>query len=666
MTIYFTPDGRFSTNGVFANDGTLVKPGTMFLVDGTRLFELHDHTVPVYAFTSSLQSKAITGTYISYDIGLSCTNMVDPGYSLNASVPIPAGFTLVNAVSNEGTYNATTGKWTLLLNTSQEATLNLILSPTGTGTKTQTVSLDGGTATLTSTCVISASDSEGAIASHSVDLADYPDTLANMQDGKQYTIVTYSRVHETGVTGIHDGVKNNRISVTNNITSYGTRATIQDSIQKITCTFIYDSNHSVVITWNDEYQSVSTNTEDREYGLCINEGYNPIYSESTNLLTDPTALLDDTSSSNLTLPGASESAEYIYTISTVTEPTGNNPFFTGIKASLNSFSNSNSGLEAYITNEDDTESDIKTTYINKTGEISLGDLADLWGITDSDITTHTLSIHLIFTNSSLTTQTLSYNNLSIALYYNDDQTQGAEGFILDGTHSRNYHLLLLEVTIPEGPEREFNTVSLPLSDGEVIVSQSLKAQSIDITFVVWGDTLEEAKTKLTSISKWFTNERNQLGIPVTLPLVFDFDTTRTYNVVLHDPIDPDISYTSIKCKATFDIPKGAAISTTLKTTGPIGVNEGVTSVRPIINVISDGSASLIITDNVSGQTFTLNGVSPNTNITIDCSDRTIVDDAGTSYITSVDISSVWFNFFSSYELSCTGGVIQSVEYYENY
>ena len=108
-----TTDGRYVLDGWrFANDGTRVREGTMFLEDGTRLYHLIDHTIPIYEFTNTLQTKALLNSKISYNIALTCINNVDHGNPLTITVPIPDGFTLDYAISNEGTYDSVTGKWT--------------------------------------------------------------------------------------------------------------------------------------------------------------------------------------------------------------------------------------------------------------------------------------------------------------------------------------------------------------------------------------------------------------------------------------------------------------------------------------------------------------------------------------------------------------------------
>lgn len=663
---FFDSSGRITVTNLVMEDGTPIIPGTMLTIDGELVFQFIDHTIPIYTFTSALHSKAITGTKISYNITLTCTNNADPGKPLTVTVPIPDGFTLDQATSEHGTYTAGTTKWVCLLE-NQTATLNLILTPISTGSQSQTVSLDGDTATLTSTCVISASDADGSIASKQIDLTSYPKTLANMQDGQPYTVVTYSRIDETGVTGVYDGVKNNRIAVTiGSTTYYGERVTLQETIQKITCTFIHDTDHPPIITLYDEYQTVSTDTENRTYGLCLNEGTNNIYTVSKSLLDTPTSMLDDTGATDITLDGASESNGYTFQIavSNLTNPLS---FFTGLQLTLNSFSQYQSGVEATITTTTGNSSTTKSSFISTTGQINLGGMADLWGLQNSDIEGQTLNVTLKFTNTTLNQTTFQYNNITLSLYYIEDQTGQSQGFTAKDIHSMNYQLYLLEAEIPEGPNREIKTITFPQSDGETIVSHSINSKDINIKFVVWGDTLTQAKQKLRAINQWLTNTRNTLNIPQPYTLIFDFESDIAYQVVLDEPITTTINYTSIECEASFTVESGVALTSENKITGPVGTNEGLTKVHPTIQVVCDGSNPVTVTEVETGQIVKINtGIPTGTVIIIDCNARTIISTEGTDYTTYADIETVWFNFFNDYNLTCSGGVIQSVEYQEGY
>lgn len=660
--ILYTPSGRLTIDGIMLLDGTFILPGTRLTTDGEFLFEFIDHTIPIYALESNLQSKAVIGSLISYTIRLSCTNNADPGKALTVSVPIPAGFDLVNAETLEGTYNPTTGKWVVHLD-NQEANLNLLLEPLVVGEQSQTVTLDGTITEITKTCEIIVSDT-GSIVSHDTPLADYPYTVANLQDGKLYTVISYSKVTESEVTGIHEGVRNNRLSVVNGVEIFGSRATIQNNIQKLISTFIYDSTNPVIIRRYDQYQSVSILTNDEWLGLCINEGYNTVYTESTNLLSDPAALFDDTGSSELILPGNSESAEYVYEIAAAA--TLANQFFTGILLGLNSFGMTPSGIQVQI-KTDEKESEKKSTFVSGTGSISFGDMADMWGLIEGDIQNETLYVHIILRNTILNEQLFRYGNLRMALYYVNDETGGTHSIIYNGLHGRVHGFSIDNDNNPAGPQFGLETLKLAMMDGELPIRFNIESKELQVDFIVSGNTLEEAQVKLQSISNWLSNDRNIMSRPVLNSLIFTYDLTREYFVVFKDVIEVEKNITSLLCTAKFLVPEGVARSTEPIVTGPVGTNPGKIRVWPVIEVKTDGSAQLNITDSITGNTITLNNTPPeNTTLYIDCEARTILDDSGTDYATNLGLNTIWINFIKEYSITVNGGVLQRVSYYPGF
>jgi predicted phage tail component-like protein len=455
------------------------------------------------------------------------------------------------------------------------------------------------------------------------------------------------------------------ILVGSEVEIFGTRVDTEGEYHKVLSVFTYDQTSDLKIRLYGQYQSVSTTCDDRWAGIGLYQNYQTEYDEPTNLLSSPDALLGDSSSSDITLISNDVSAEYQFNLAI---PTLTNPlsFFTGAELKINSFGETNSGIEASIITPN-LNSNTKSNYIATTGTITFGDMMDLWGLSSTDIMGETIQLSLKFSNTSLSEETLSYNNLTLTLYYVEDSTGGSQGFTAKNIHSLNYQLFLLDVDIPEGPDRDIGTVNFPLSDGETIVNYSLKSKDIKITFAVWGDTLEETSQKLRNINKWLTNSRNTLSIPEPYDLIFDFRPDMTYKVILGEPIDTNIKYTAVECDATFTVESGVALTTETKITGPVGSNDGIIKVKPDINILCDGSTSITLTDTISNQTMTINTtITDGTLITINCTDRTITDESDNDYTTDVDVESIWFNLISDYNFNCEGGVVQSVSFKEGY
>lgn len=838
--VLYDLQGRISLDYLFMEDGTPIIQGAMMTEDGWPLYELTDHKVPIYSIISTLPLKTLADNILSYNITVQCINNADPGRELHVSIDMPPGFEVIESMSDEGEYNQDTGKFSCYLNNDGIATLNLLVDVFGTGSETQTASLDGTDVTLISNCDVYTTDSDGGIAFREVDLTSYPDTLANMQDGKLYTVVSYTKVIESGVTGIHDGVRNNRLSVINvdkinnfahanialgtdvnmditgysshlgavvtsstewykngsrswkvecdgtqsdqgvistaslrqvveegkdytvqttikgasgsvkvhlqfynathtittaviesvsldgteitktitgtapegtkyvsmvirtngtqNITFYydeiiivegssipeydymdingdliiggeeffGSQATLQNSIQKQTCTFIYDSTKELYIRQHDQYKAISTTTTNRWYGLCINEGFNTEYSPSKELLSHPEALFDDTGSAELTLEGNSESVEYIYQILVPSLTGNNNPFYNGIELHLNTFTG-DSNIEVYLESDNGSTSQIQSTYINHSGSIQFGGTADLWGLTNEDLNGATLSIHFKVSNSSQITQTFSFNNLTAYMYYQDDKTGGRYGFSLDGVHSRNYNIILSDDDNPSGLSKNISTLELPKTDGVLIIDDTGGAKKVKLTCHIRDSNFESTQRLLNNITKWMSSNKNEYNIPLLKSLILDYDPTKEYFVVLNDQIDVSKKGTWIKFTATFLIPSGTAKTTEQKITGHNGVNNGLTKIRPVIVVEADGSSSITLTDTVNTSLKVgLNvAVATGTVLTIDCEERTITDEAGTDYTGYITLDTVWPAIPpGEYSFNINGGQVRYIAFNE--
>lgn len=664
----WTLDGRFVPTGSnFANDGTPVKQGSMFLMDGTRLFVLKDHTIPFYEFTSTLRSRAEVGAKVSYTIKLECTNKVDPGNTLVVSVPMPPG-SLISAVSNEGTFNVTTGKWILKLK-NQEATLNLILIAGITGSYTQTVTLDGNTATLSRTCEIVASDTDGDIMSRVINLDNYPLTMANMQDGKLYTVISYTKVHEPTVTGIHPGIKNNQLVVENGSSFYGSKATNQNVIQKQFCTFIYDSTNPVNIYLFDQYEALSANAEDRWHGLCLNEGFNLEYSESTNLLSEPDALLDDTSNSEITLEGNTESAEYVLSLPVDSLMGDPKPYYSGIEVQINSFGTVDSNIELWLETSTGKITEMDSNFIsNRTGAVVFGDSAEMWGLLDTDLQEKTLFIHLKIVNSSQTLQTFSYGNIKVYLYYQDDKG-GKYAIIIDEVSSRNYGIIWSSDDTPGGLTKNISTKAIAKTDGVKIIDDSAGAKKMKLTGTIEDKDFENLVRRVNNIVRWASTKRNSYNVSIPKTLIREYDPSREYDVVLDDAVDITYDYPIAKLGITYIISSGTAKSTTEKITGAVGVNRGEVKVKPIITIQAGGAGSIIITDNENpGQKVEINTfISSGTILIIDCKKRTVIDSLNNEYSQDITPDTVFFTIPSGpYSYNSTGCSIRSVSFYEEF
>ena len=88
-----------------------------------------------------------------------------------------------------------------------------------------------------------------------------------------------------------------------------------------------------------------------------------------------------------------------------------------------------------------------------------------------------------------------------------------------------------------------------------------------------------------------------------MQMIFDWDPNGTFNVVLDGEITVTLDTFTYTVEAV-SLPEGIGFNQ-LKRTGAIDTNEGLITVRPVINVVTTGG-NVQIYDNVSSQCLTIN------------------------------------------------------------
>lgn len=298
----------------------------------------------------------------------------------------------------------------------------------------------------------------------------------------------------------------------------------------------------------------------------------------------------------------------------------------------------------------------------------IGGASDNWGMTADEILRPTsLALVMEWLNIASTAHAVEIRNIRLALYTQYDETLGNLGFTLNGEHSRDYNIFIVPgFDKPEGAKTKFNSLELTGRDGNLITGSRIEDKEIKLKFYVVGSTLEECQERLTEATLWMTSTRNRLKIPTPKTMVFDWDTTREYRVVLDDVVDVDFKDGLFECQAKFNVPDGVAFSP-LKVTGAVESNNGLTHVYPVITVITDGqSSNVAIFEHRSNQIFILNHqFTAGTVLIIDCKNRTVKDTDGTDYTTEVALVSVWPMLSGPYDFTrSTGCVIQTVAFQE--
>jgi hypothetical protein len=660
--VLFTYDGQICFNNTNFDDGTLIIPKTHINTDGITIYIFKDHIIPIYLLRNRLQSKALIDTYISYNITLTCENKADPGLPLKVKIPISKEFKYQNSISHEGNYNSETEIWTLTLK-NNTATLNFILQPQTTGTVTQTVTFEKDGTTLTNSCEIVENDPED-IYYNEEPLKNYPTNIANLQDGKLYTVVKYAYLNITDESMI-EGVHNNRLTVINGMETIGEHIIHQRNWEKITTTFIYTKDHPITIREYGTGNHPHIPIEELWAGLCINEGFNTQYRESFPLLSNPTAFMNDTGYTELELPGQNTSTPYTYTTPPITIPSKEHPIVTGLKLILNNFHTNQSGITVQLCNDIGICSAVKTRPLQFIGQIQLGDMADTWQLPNQEIKDHTLRIQLKFNNNTLQNRIFTYNNLKLITYWEDDQNIGLTGFTVNNIHSRIYQIYF-DHDNNQNIELNFKTLEFPQTDGTIPVGQNITPRELEIQFKILGNTLEETETKYRHITNWLQNKRTQANTPIPNTLIFDYNPQLEYQVVLKK-LEAEKNISTYHCKASFLIPDGVGHTIEPVITGPIGMNMGKTPANPLITVKSKGEDKIILKDQITDYTLTLNQkTDENMVLYFNCENRTVTNTQGDNYTSHITIDSVWFKFYTEYDLTCSGALIESIQYHETY
>lgn len=642
-------------------------------VSNTRIVEDYvmalnvDFTNPIYDITSDLPVNFIINGRITNRIVLRNTNSVDNKSPIPVTVALTSGLTFVSYSSNEGEYNSETGLWTPILNSNGEAILVLNLDATGAGTQGQVITETEFNTICEESVNVLTSD-PGEINYNDYIIVD-PATLNHLENGKTYTLSASCKVTDTAITAPSPGIRNNRIEMLNGQSILGGRITQEGAYERVGVTFPYNSLEDLKFRLYNQYRLISTTSIDRWTNFYLIEGTSIEYDEKANLLVNPNAILTDADYSALTLPVGGRS---VYTFN-VDAPILNSlePIFQGIELAMDCQNITGLEVQALITSSSGTSSkNPSQIYSSEQGTINFGGPLDLWGLINSDIDDRPLEIQLTFINSGATEITPGFKNLSLSLYYSEDITKGRKGFTWKGSHLKEKNITDSTFEIP-CITREVTTFELEKRDGEIILSQDIKKMEFSRDLVLIADNVEDAITQWNEVNTWLSNSRNGIGAPIPEELILDINPTKVYNAVASVE-KPEISQKAkfpqfINFKVNFIVPDGVAWDIEPKHSGAVGTNEGAVKVKPTITVRSSGASSIVITENNTGKTLTLNRlVTSGKNVIFDCDARTVIDGDGNNLKTYITPNSNWFTILNGadFDFSFTGATLLDIEFRE--
>ena len=497
------------------------------------------------------------------------------------------------------------------------------------------------------------------------------EVIRYMQDGETYTMSCWSIVTDKILPNVYPGDKNFTISILHDGVEYlSNKAITLDTPTRIRTTFPYTKNKGLTLRVYGQWLEINPWNATHEvggfalYGIEGKSEYEPpaiLFDNPDNLLLDGdygyTVIDAQRTGSGVILEdigfGGLEQDQEIIIKGFVIEGTVEVSDDVGMNITLHT-DQTTSNRSIIIGKED-------TTF-------RIGEKRDKWGL--NRIKLENLEFELSLSNIGIDSAAVGLKDVRATLYYLYDETGGAEGFTLNGVHSREYSIFLDRESVdkPEGQNPNLKSHQLALTDGIKVISNTAEDKDIKINFHLVACDLEDANEKMVDITKWMTSKRDHHKEPVSKELIFDWDKDRVYDVILADEIDFDVD--KFECTAKFIAPTGVA-RTPPKTTGAIGRNNGIIPIKPILTILCDGNPDGVdIREAYTGQYMKIRPTTPfpqNTILRVDFKNRTILDADGVDYMGAVTFDSYIIRILeqSEYDFTATtGAVVTHVEYTE--
>lgn len=451
------------------------------------------------------------------------------------------------------------------------------------------------------------------------------------------------------------------------VITLSTRPVELDTITRCSVAFQYEGG-SVTLRLYGQYVEISPATSTTYFsGFMLSHAGEVVYMEPGSLFDNPSMLIVDSDYTTITVPGLGEGSVYLFSDfnwSGWDDDTG--LIVTGFEVVGDIILDGEIGLEVVMTING--ESHGQSMFLpDSTTTFSVGGEFDRWNF-NTPVLSEDLDFTMKFQNITVSDQVVQVKNVRLIVHFKHDMTRGNYGFTLDGGHCRDYNMFLTPgFDKPEGLKLKLELLEFEGNDGDIPSGSRVESKSIKVPFSIVADNLMEGQELLTLAVSWMTNTRNNLKIPVPKTLVFDWDPDREYNVILNDVVDVDFKDGLLECSVEFLLPDGVALSP-VKETGASDTNNGLLHVKPVIQVLTDNSASIVITEELSGAELTINEQLDGVTLIIDCQERRVYDaDTLEDYTSSVSLTSIWPVLIGDYNFSeSTGCFIQKVMFQEAY
>lgn len=306
--------------------------------------------------------------------------------------------------------------------------------------------------------------------------------------------------------------------------------------------------------------------------------------------------------------------------------------------------------------------------------INIGDMYDTWGLDISElINLKYLELELGFENGLEDTNDstiIKLSNIQL-IFYSNEVPDTPITVRVNGENVSWYGMYVKDVTIPAGINTETKYLAIEGTDTNNAYRQNIKEKRVKIDFEVDGCDLIETTNQLQKLARLFTNERDNLNMPIPNIIEFSIFPEKLFEYILEDTFDNEIRVSDYKGSVELIIPDGTAFEKEDTVTNVTGCVDSIAAVNPLINITNISNANIVVSEIVSvpNQVFKLNYENFETSdvITIDCINRKVHVTKKDS-IESVDITETadfnvdWFKLQGEFNFNSENCSIQTVTY----
>ena len=267
-------------------------------------------------------------------------------------------------------------------------------------------------------------------------------------------------------------------------------------------------------------------------------------------------------------------------------------------------------------------------------------------------------------------------NIQLTVYSNPVDYQSLNTFV-EGENVSWYGMNVTNVEIPFGRNTETKYLNIEGTDTNLPYRQNIKEKIIKLHFDLDGCDLNETTQQLQQLAKLFTNERDELNVPIPKSITFSHIPDKVFYYILEETFDTDIQISDYKGTIELTIPDGTAFDIEDTVTNVTGYVEGIAAVNPIITITHITNSQIVLYEVVSSpnQEFKLNNDNLTSDVTFETNDTIIINCLNrTCSITkagetenidiseAVDFNSDWFKIQGEFEFIADNCVIQTVTY----